>query len=503
MAPYAAQDFFYLSPIKIFEYMAVGRAVLAARVGQIGEVIEDGVTGLLYDPSDPASLSAALHRLVEDVALRRRLGESARRTVEERYTWQANARSVAGLLEDVLERRRASRTLVGAPGRMGRALRSLRCDLSRVRLEAPAGARLWAVVKRTLKIVVALLAHASGLTGPLLRRLLRSRQAAVILCYHGLVSEMRGLLDSGYAVEEVAGLLRYLSRHLTPLPLEALADPVAAGGPPPPATFAVTFDDGLLNNVTLALPVLRSLGVPATFFVPSGLVGSTEDLWDSRLREVISALPDDSIPAEPGLWPALPLGREASRYKTLFRIKQILKAHEGRRPEVLQRLAGRAGGPRPHVEDRVVGPDRLGDLAGGGQAVGSHSRNHRILAALDSGQAREEIAGSRQDLERILGTQVTVFAFPNGRFHDFDENTLRLVAEAGYRIALTTEPGVVQAGDDPLALRRCVPENVPAFLTAFDLLLRVWKDRDRPPDAARPLRRRITHLGDSRNGAAA
>jgi glycosyltransferase involved in cell wall biosynthesis len=106
LAPYLAQEFFYLSPIKIFEYMAVGRSVLAARVGQIGEVIEDGVTGILYDPSDPASLSAGLLRLVEDPGLRRRLGDAARKVSEERYTWQASARSVSGLLEDTVARQR-------------------------------------------------------------------------------------------------------------------------------------------------------------------------------------------------------------------------------------------------------------------------------------------------------------------------------------------------------------------------------------------------------------
>jgi glycosyltransferase involved in cell wall biosynthesis len=109
LAPYEAQEFFYLSPIKIFEYMAVGRAVLAAGVGQIGEIIEDGVTGLLYDPADLRSLTDSLIRLVEDPALRRRLGESARKAVEERYTWQANARAVAGLLEEAVARHRSGR----------------------------------------------------------------------------------------------------------------------------------------------------------------------------------------------------------------------------------------------------------------------------------------------------------------------------------------------------------------------------------------------------------
>ena len=107
LAPYAPQDFFYLSPIKIFEYMAVGRAVLAANVGQIGEVIQDGINGLLYEPANLESLQAGLLRLTEDQDLRRRLGEEARRTIERRYTWRANAEGVEALLQEVVERRKA------------------------------------------------------------------------------------------------------------------------------------------------------------------------------------------------------------------------------------------------------------------------------------------------------------------------------------------------------------------------------------------------------------
>jgi glycosyltransferase involved in cell wall biosynthesis len=106
LAPYEAEDFFYLSPIKIFEYMASGRAVLGARVGQVGEVITHGVDGLLYDPADRDSFRRELLRLVEDAELRRRLGEAARRTIETRYTWRANAEAVSTLLEWARERNR-------------------------------------------------------------------------------------------------------------------------------------------------------------------------------------------------------------------------------------------------------------------------------------------------------------------------------------------------------------------------------------------------------------
>jgi glycosyltransferase involved in cell wall biosynthesis len=89
---------FFGSPTKLFEYMAMGRAIVASRLEQIGQVLEDDATALLVPPGDEASLAAALVRLVDDEALRARLGAAARARALERHTWEANVRGVTGRL---------------------------------------------------------------------------------------------------------------------------------------------------------------------------------------------------------------------------------------------------------------------------------------------------------------------------------------------------------------------------------------------------------------------
>ncbi|MBI3695194.1 MAG: glycosyltransferase, partial [Acidobacteria bacterium] len=101
VAPYAPEGFFYFSPIKLFEYMACGRAVLAARTGQIAEVIEDRHNGLLYNPADPDDFVKKLLSLLRDPARRALLGAQARRTIQNHYTWDHNARRVNAVLEHV------------------------------------------------------------------------------------------------------------------------------------------------------------------------------------------------------------------------------------------------------------------------------------------------------------------------------------------------------------------------------------------------------------------
>ncbi len=89
VAPYPPFDDFYFSPLKLFEYMAAGRAIVAAAIGQIRQLITGGDTGLMYPPGDTAALSTALHRLKIDPGLRRRLGQAARRAAIRNHTWHA------------------------------------------------------------------------------------------------------------------------------------------------------------------------------------------------------------------------------------------------------------------------------------------------------------------------------------------------------------------------------------------------------------------------------
>jgi glycosyltransferase involved in cell wall biosynthesis len=96
-APYPRSDFFYFSPLKVYEYMAAGLAVAASRIGEVERLIQDGHNGLLCPAGDPQALAGALERLRADAELRSRLGRAARRTVLEHHTWQAVARRILAL----------------------------------------------------------------------------------------------------------------------------------------------------------------------------------------------------------------------------------------------------------------------------------------------------------------------------------------------------------------------------------------------------------------------
>ena len=89
------------SPMKLFEYMGMARAILAPRVPAIEEVVTDGRNGLLFEPGDAGSCRDALEGLMADPDLRARLGRNARNSVLANHTWTKNAQRLIGAVEGI------------------------------------------------------------------------------------------------------------------------------------------------------------------------------------------------------------------------------------------------------------------------------------------------------------------------------------------------------------------------------------------------------------------
>ena len=106
LAPYPRADHaFYFSPLKLFEYMACGVPVVAAKLGQIAEIVRHGKTGLLYPPGRLDALTAQCEKLLTNAKLRATLGQAASKLVHRHFTWEKNAGRVAALARSLITSR--------------------------------------------------------------------------------------------------------------------------------------------------------------------------------------------------------------------------------------------------------------------------------------------------------------------------------------------------------------------------------------------------------------
>jgi glycosyltransferase involved in cell wall biosynthesis len=100
LVPYAADAPAYFSPLKLFEYLAAGLAVVAAELPGVSEVVDEDCA-VLVPPGDPSALAAAVAALAVDASARARLGAAGRARVEVRHTWRRRARGVLGAAEEL------------------------------------------------------------------------------------------------------------------------------------------------------------------------------------------------------------------------------------------------------------------------------------------------------------------------------------------------------------------------------------------------------------------
>jgi len=96
--PFTAHFAYYASPLKLFEYMAARRVVVASDLPSVREVVTDGESALLTPPSDVEALAAAIRRLRDDAVLREQIADRAYELVMSRYTWDARARFILGII---------------------------------------------------------------------------------------------------------------------------------------------------------------------------------------------------------------------------------------------------------------------------------------------------------------------------------------------------------------------------------------------------------------------
>ena len=101
IAPYPKLEFWYPSSMKVFEYMSSQKAVVASAVGQLCEIIEDGVNGCLFDPDDMEAFMQKVVRLVDNPDLRNRIAINARDTVLKKYTWVKHAEEMEKIFQKI------------------------------------------------------------------------------------------------------------------------------------------------------------------------------------------------------------------------------------------------------------------------------------------------------------------------------------------------------------------------------------------------------------------
>jgi peptidoglycan/xylan/chitin deacetylase (PgdA/CDA1 family) len=251
-----------------------------------------------------------------------------------------------------------------------------------------------------------------------------------------------------------------LNAERLPLPMDAFVAKLEDGTLPPHAV-AVTFDDGYVDNLTQAKPILDQAGVPATIFLATGQLGRDREFWWDELARLVLGQRggasgharigghaiavhlaplafDESARNDWRAWQPPKTPRQ-QLYLDLWSTLRTLG--DTARVEAMKALRAIFRQEAPDPADLTMQPADVARLiAQPGIEIGAHSRSHQPLPALSPAERREEIEGSRGDCERLTGRPVRGFAYPYG---DRDAETMQMVRDLGFSWACSTHDAVV------------------------------------------------------------
>jgi peptidoglycan/xylan/chitin deacetylase (PgdA/CDA1 family) len=223
----------------------------------------------------------------------------------------------------------------------------------------------------------------------------------------------------------------------------------------PPRSACISFDDGYANNCEVAMPILRSIGVPATVFVATGFLDGGRMFNDTVIETVRRAGSDIDL-HEIGMG-RVKLGDAASRRALARRILSEVKYFSpAERQARIDRIAGAAHAELPR--NLMLSRAQVRQLHDGGIEVGAHTVNHPILTSIDDNEAREQIGRSRRELEAIISAPVRGLAYPNGAPNrDYAHRHTLIARQCGFEYAMSTAYGSASRSTDVFQLPRVSP----------------------------------------------
>lgn len=281
----------------------------------------------------------------------------------------------------------------------------------------------------------------------------RHKNKINILIYHQVVKERDPMRPSEPTAVEFDWQMKLLSKYFTPLSLDDALKAIEQNNIPPNAVV-VTFDDGYLNNLTVAQPILEKYKVPATFYIATGFC-SGRNMWNDRIINLFANKQKSSLQIDKE---NIELGTDDNRrdlaYKFLDKMKYL--NFEERLNQVdywYQTNDVTDDTPMMMTPEQVI---KLSQKPG--VTIGAHTVDHPILQVHTADEQKTQILESKQTLEHWLNQPIEHFAYPNGKQHrDFDNVAQNIVTELGFKTAVATNPGKCSTASDRLALPRFTP----------------------------------------------
>jgi len=281
----------------------------------------------------------------------------------------------------------------------------------------------------------------------------------LILTYHMVDSKNPYLPDwCCLPTGQFARQMEYLKKYFQVIPLQGCLKILNQQKSRKKPLAAITFDDGYYNNFSQAFPILNRLNLPATIFLTTGFIDSSDTLWFCKLNKALHRTEQSTLNWKDNVYD---ISTPLRKSKVYIELQQKLKKlpHQQLNNELSLILSSLGDTPSYPVEKsslfRMLDSESISRMQDSGIIeFGAHTKDHVILSRETKEEQRIQIHDSINHVRALTGEKDIPFAFPNGSPADYNAVSVNEVANAGVSCCVTMVHGLNRPDIQPLEMKR-------------------------------------------------
>ena len=287
-----------------------------------------------------------------------------------------------------------------------------------------------------------------------------------ILLYHGVTKEKTSSVfnysKKHLEVEVFEAQIRNIKDKYNIISMDEVIKLKMAGRPWPEKSIAVTFDDGFMNNFTVALPILKKYEIPTTFYICSGMINTDMMFWVDQIEDCIARCPKKKIEIMLKYKRSFDIDDDDRKIAAINEIKKFCKlANKDTKNKVVNDLIY-ATGISPSVQAwkdyTLMGWDQVQEISNNELfIIGGHTLYHDILSSQPEKNMKLDIATTLSLIEYNTGIKTEHFSYPEGQKNHYNDAVIDALKDNGIKCCPSAIHGINSRKVDLFHLRRMMP----------------------------------------------
>ena len=290
-----------------------------------------------------------------------------------------------------------------------------------------------------------------------------NKKSCSIFLFHGVIKKnnynLRNYNNKHIVQKKFEQILKDLKKNGKPISMDTVKNNIINKQDFDNKSFAVTFDDGFYNNYSIAIPILKKMKIPATFYITTDFIEKNMTSWIDRIEIAVNSKNfgctkilnrefsfNDSVKSKikfmDNLRKKIKNNKKIDPYKITSHILNDLeyKKKISSSNDILDKKMN-----WPQIQK--IDKQKL-------FTVGGHTKTHRILSFLSDNETKKEIKESIKIIEKKLNKKIIHYSYPEGLSHTFSNREILLLKQKGIECCPSAENGVNNKNSDLFKLKR-------------------------------------------------